>query len=708
MPGQDDRTLPAAGDDRLESWKDIATFFNRGVRTVQRWELTESLPVHRHTHAKRGSVFAFRSELERWRDSRRWTEAGDPDATEPQHAEPSIALPAPHDVAPTAKGQDRGRTVLPWVVASTLAAIAVPLWLWVVRETTPAKEPSSSTPLLSRPLANESTTESYPSLSPDGRLVAYRWNKPGSPGIYVKSTSGGQAWPLPLDGPLPRNRVDSFPKWSPDGKWIAFLREVRPAIWDIHIVAAEGGRSRAILEISSASLSWFPDSRSLAVVNHSGHSEAYSVFLVDVDTGKILRRITAPPPSTFGDWQCAVSPDGTRLAVVRYTGRSDADVYVTSVREGESGIRRLTNWSRGIEGLDWTADGKSIIFASGPSGRASLWVISADAREGESPAFVIGTEGGLSHPSVAKGGALSTKLAFGFGMARHSVWKWNLVEGIASTPTQAAASGASDNQPAISPDGRTFVFVSTRSGWPELWSADLGGGENDVRQLTFRRASMLLAPRWSPDGHWITFTSNTGTNNDIFMVRSDGSALARVTSDPANEGNASWSRDGRWVYFSSTKNGLPQIWRVSQDRRAGPILVQTGEGSEAIESADGKTLYFVRRDGMPGLWGTPATGGPERLFLAGPHIWEQFWDVTKDGVIFLERDVKDRRDRQPLALYNPLKDKIESLGTLPVPSGLVDRGFSASRDGRWVLWAQNDVQVSDLRIVDPWQPDLAP
>lgn len=56
--------------DRLDSWKDIAAFFGREVRTVQGWEKNEGLPVHRHRHARQGSVYAFKSELEAWRKQR--------------------------------------------------------------------------------------------------------------------------------------------------------------------------------------------------------------------------------------------------------------------------------------------------------------------------------------------------------------------------------------------------------------------------------------------------------------------------------------------------------------------------------------------------------------------------------------------------------------------------------------------------------------
>src|SRR5438105_1392397 len=55
------------GSDRLDSWKAIANHLGREVRTVQLWEKLEGLPVHRHFHRKLGSVFAYRSEVDAWR-----------------------------------------------------------------------------------------------------------------------------------------------------------------------------------------------------------------------------------------------------------------------------------------------------------------------------------------------------------------------------------------------------------------------------------------------------------------------------------------------------------------------------------------------------------------------------------------------------------------------------------------------------------------
>src|SRR6202040_4343146 len=57
-------------EDRLDSWKEIASYLKRDVTTVQRWEKREGMPVHRHLHDRMGSVYAFRAELEAWAASR--------------------------------------------------------------------------------------------------------------------------------------------------------------------------------------------------------------------------------------------------------------------------------------------------------------------------------------------------------------------------------------------------------------------------------------------------------------------------------------------------------------------------------------------------------------------------------------------------------------------------------------------------------------
>ncbi len=107
---------PAEGppEKLLDSWKEIAVYLNRDVTTVQRWEKREGMPVHRHVHEKRGSVYALTEELDAWIQSRRLR--ADEAETTPS-VEPAVALP------PQTNTGDRVRTIQTSRLWFALAAI---------------------------------------------------------------------------------------------------------------------------------------------------------------------------------------------------------------------------------------------------------------------------------------------------------------------------------------------------------------------------------------------------------------------------------------------------------------------------------------------------------------------------------------------------------------------------------------------------------
>jgi pentatricopeptide repeat protein len=95
MYSQDGAQRPAAADSagrRLDSWKEVAAYLGRDVRTVQRWETRDGLPIHRLLHAKLGSVFAYAAELDAWRDDR---DRRVSDVSEQRHLATAAAAPAP-------------------------------------------------------------------------------------------------------------------------------------------------------------------------------------------------------------------------------------------------------------------------------------------------------------------------------------------------------------------------------------------------------------------------------------------------------------------------------------------------------------------------------------------------------------------------------------------------------------------------------------
>src|SRR5579863_10307778 len=94
-----------ASEERLDSWKEIAAYLNRDVTTVQRWEKREAMPVHRHLHDKRGSVYALTPELDAWIQSRRQHLEEEEEEKEPE----AVAAPGVLAVLAIAYILSRGR-----------------------------------------------------------------------------------------------------------------------------------------------------------------------------------------------------------------------------------------------------------------------------------------------------------------------------------------------------------------------------------------------------------------------------------------------------------------------------------------------------------------------------------------------------------------------------------------------------------------------
>src|SRR5580693_4097588 len=102
---------------RLDSWKAIAAYLKRDVTTVQRWERREGMPVHRHLHDKRGSVYALASEIDAWRETR---------ATLFERAPTTNGTPAD---AGESRGFFRTRRALAVAMIIVLAIAAVPYYI---------------------------------------------------------------------------------------------------------------------------------------------------------------------------------------------------------------------------------------------------------------------------------------------------------------------------------------------------------------------------------------------------------------------------------------------------------------------------------------------------------------------------------------------------------------------------------------------------
>ena len=129
--------------------------------------------------------------------------------------------------------------------------------------------------------------------------MAFLWNgeKQDNFDIYVKMI-GTNGPPLRL---TTDPASDHDPAWSPDGRFVAFLR-VLPSRKDVLVlIPAIGGLERRITEVSSGGRpTWSPDGNWLAVSDTDSGPDRFALYLISVDSGE-RRRLTSPPKQFFGD-----------------------------------------------------------------------------------------------------------------------------------------------------------------------------------------------------------------------------------------------------------------------------------------------------------------------------------------------------------------------------------------------------------------------
>jgi dipeptidyl aminopeptidase/acylaminoacyl peptidase len=218
-------------------------------------------------------------------------------------------------------------------------------------------------------------------------------------------------------------------------------------------------------------------------------------------------------------------------------------------------------------------------------------------------------------------------------------------------------------------------------------------GSNPV-QLTAFGSDVTAAGRWSPDGQQIVFVSNKEGQQEIYVMRSGGGAARRLTNNPAHESAPSWSRDGRWIYFASNRTDGFQVWKVTAAGTGDPVRVTRGGGYGAIESLDGKMLYYSKRDehAVWAVWEMPAAGGPEKQLIRSIGTWGDF-DVSAVGVYYIDAARAGAKIR--LHRFSDGADLV--LGTVEKRPSF---GLTVSPDDRTILYSQFDQELTELMLLD--------
>ena len=316
-------------------------------------------------------------------------------------------------------------------------------------------------------LTSGSSSASSPRWSPDGKKIAY--------------VTGGQIWTMDADG-SDKEQVTKIstgaggPVWSPDGKWIAFTSDVYPDCSDDACNkrkedAAEKSKVKAHITDRLLYRHW----------NEWRDIKRTHVFVVSSKGGNALDLtpgdFDAPPYAVAGEVDYSFSPDSKELAFLRNPDKVEAtstnsDIYVVSTSGGPA--RNITARGRGYEDSPvYTSDGKSILYRSQATAgfEADRWrLMSYDRVSGASRELLRGFDLSVDDIALAPDGG---SIYFIAGERGHGqIYKVSVNGGAA----QKILGGVFAGNLQVTPDGRNLVFVNNSlSAPPEVYRVSTDG-----------------------------------------------------------------------------------------------------------------------------------------------------------------------------------------------------------------------------------------
>ena len=508
----------------------------------------------------------------------------------------------------------------------------------------PATEPAgAATGITVMAVTSEDGLETFPSLSPDGRWVVYARDDQGSgqTDILLRAVGGLTTINLTRDS----TADDGQPAFSPDGERIAFRSEREGGGL---FVMGRTGESARRLTTEGFNPSWSPDGTAVVYGTESigaGPQRSTGGQLVIVSTASGERR----PVITAGDAvQPSWSPNGHRIAYWGFSGEN-AQRDIWTVAPGDGAPVRVTSDPAVDWNPVWSPDGRHLYFSSDRAGGFSLWRVAVDEASGRprgAPEPVPLPRSEVAHFSFTRDGA---RLAM-------------------------SALAAQSNLEAL-----TFDPQTRKAG--------------QRRRLTNRSEPGTFGPRdapsLSPDGQWLVFADRFRGQQDLWVVRTDGTGLRRLTDDGARDANPSWFPDGQRVMFRSDRSGRWQVWTIAADGGSptqvadmpGAVqrLVLSPDGGRAISTQlalQGPSRYSLVMfnpgvaaghqrleelpqppDGFfPSMWSPDGsrilgwTGERITVYSVGARTYEQFgvattWPVWRDDRTVLYRDSTGRELR---------------------------------------------------------------
>jgi Tol biopolymer transport system component len=393
----------------------------------------------------------------------------------------------------------RTRTARFAAAAAVVAVVAGLMGWWVGHQT------SVGGPVAPRfdqftQLTDEAGAEDMPRVSPDGTSFAFVKRVGGSDNIFVQRVGGRQPIPVAADP----NRHERWPAFSPDGEFIAFNES--DADGGIFIAGATGESERRLTD-SGYNPAWSPDGKTIAfsleeIVNPYIRNGETTLWAVDVAGGapRLISKVDAVQPA----W----SPAGRRIAAWHALG-GQRDL-ITMAADGTDRVVLLNDAPLDYAPV-WSPDGQYLYFASDRGGAMGLWRLGMDESTGRA----------TGEPEAV------------------------------SVNVEAAM-----DLPSFSADGRTLVFRSRlESVNPAVIPFDPVTERAGTPQLLMSRTGILSPTSVSPDGEWLALAKQGDIKEDIFVMRTDGTGLRRLTDDAARDRQPRWTPDGKSIVFYSNREG---------------------------------------------------------------------------------------------------------------------------------------------------------
>ena len=574
---------------------------------------------------------------ERWSDPTRTT-AKYPAIAGADPSEPLAPVPFPATSTP------RGTWASIATVIFAVALLVAGLVTWTLVRT-PAQHPEAAPVAVSgmqglrserpyRLITSAPGFELSPALSPDAGLVAYVAIPDGQRGTAIMVQTTEQTQPRQLTRP-PEGADDASPAWSPDGRWIAFMRLSENSC-SIRVVTpnARGEHEVGTCERRSPpTFDWTPDSNGLIFGSMSTQQGSVGLRVLDLDTGQ-WRPIEYPHDPDELDTDPRYSPDGRWIVFVRNAPLGD--FWRIPAQGGNA--ERLSRLRADLRGWDWSPSGRGLLFSAMVDGEYRLFRLDTSTGEAR-PAGVDDAQSPVAARS-RRAIAFVQRRSY-FGLYRVQLAS-NDGPGRVHVVEPLFASSSRDLLPSIAPDGRQLAFVSDRSGSNGLWVGDVTQPDT-LRMMSGVRPGTRYAPSWSPDSRRLLATGvdpqGHGVVQEVMAASGQVATLPVPVPDPLQAQYA--SNANRLFLLAAGENGVPQLRLFDRSTTPWKSLGRIdGVSDFEVDSARNRIVYTRLTEA--GLWevSQDMSAASIRQISATEPTADRYrmWTVTPEGEIrYLER-----------------------------------------------------------------------